>query len=336
MRSDRSGAAFTLIEVLAVILLTSVVFGVAINGYLDLSHGTQRASDTTREIRRATAILDRIARDFENVVLLTAPPDMDPIEHPWVFLGESRRIDVGADHLKFVTRGRHPQNDDVHESDLEMVAYSLRRAADDDSFELMRWSSPRLPEGLDRYIPTDESDGAMLLADGLAHFGVRFIAEDGDVVDDWDSSLLLHSDMLPIAVDIEVAFYDPDWDPGLDPDAVLPSYTRRVVLPIRPLNLAELLDPSSLVNGGTGPEDEILDDEQIATTDGRGSIECERTPCSGMRACAAIGCLQKEGLYGASIDTMFEDVMQRNQSFCAWRKSHSLQLRWLIDNPACR
>ena len=277
-----------------------------------------------------------VARDFENVVLLTAPPDVDPIEHPWVFLGESRRIDVGADHLKFVTRGRHPQTDDVHESDLEMVAYSLRHAADDDSFELMRWSSPRLPEGLDRDIPTDESDGAMLMADGLAHFGVRFIAEDGNVVDEWDSSLLLDSGVLPTAVDIEVAFYDPDWDPGLDPDTVLPSYSRRVVLPLRPLDLAELLDPNSLVNGGAGQEDEILDDEEIATTDGQGSIECAQTPCASMRACAAIGCIQKEGLFGASIDTMFRDVMERNQSFCVWRRSHSLQLRWLIDNPACR
>jgi hypothetical protein len=176
----------------------------------------------------------------------------------------------------------------------------------------------------------------MLLADGLAHFGVRFIAEDGNVVDNWDSSLLVDSDGLPIAVDIEVAFYDPDWDAGLDPDTVLPSYSRRVVLPLRPLNLAELLDPNSVVNGGAGPEDETLGDEEIATTDGQGTIECERTPCAKMRACAAIGCVQKEGLFGHSIDKMFEDVLQRNQSFCSWRHSHSRQLRWLIDNPACR
>ncbi len=336
MKSDRSRAGFTLIEVLAVILLTSVIFGVAINGYIDLSRGTQRASDTTRDIRRATAILDHVARDFENVVLLRTPPEMDPLEHPWIFLGESRRSDVGADHLKFVTRGRQPQIDAVHESDLEMVAYSLRRAADDDSFELMRWSSPRLPEGLDRDIPSDESEGAMLLADGLAHFGVRFVTEDGSIVDHWDSSQLLDSSELPIAVDIEVAFYDPDWDPGVDPDAVLPNYIRRVVLPLRPLDLAELLDPNSLVNGGAGGEGANLDDEEIATTGGDERTPCGQTPCAGMRACTVIGCIQKEGLFGHSIDTMFEDVMQRNQSFCTWRQSHSVQLRWLIDNPACR
>ena len=58
---------------------------------------------------------NHVARDFENVVLLTTPPEVDPLEHPWVFLGESRHSDVGADQLKFVTRGSHPQIDDVHE-----------------------------------------------------------------------------------------------------------------------------------------------------------------------------------------------------------------------------
>ena len=336
MKSDHSRAGFTLIEVLAVILLTSVVFGVAINGYIDLSRGTQRASDTTRDLRRATAILDHVARDFENVVLMTTPPEMDPLEHPWIFLGESRHSDVGADHLKFVTRGRQPQIDNVHESDLEMVAYSLRRAADDESFELMRWSSPRLPEGLDRDIPSDESDGAMLLAEGLAHFGVRFVTGDGSVVDRWDSSQLLDSSELPTAVDIEVAFYDPDWDPGVDPDAVLPNYIRRVVLPLRPLGLAELLDPNSLVNGGAGGEGGNLDDEGIATTDGDERIPCGQTPCADMRACAVIGCIQKEGLFGHSIDVMFELALENNSSFCEWRQSHSPQLYWLIDDPACR
>jgi hypothetical protein len=33
---------------------------------------------------------------------------------------------------------------------------------------------------------------------------------------------------------------------------------------------------------------------------------------------------------------MFEDTLKRNSSFCSWRRSHSKQMRWLIDNPACR
>ena len=121
----------------------------------------------------------------------------------------------------------------------------------------------------------------------------------------------------------------------MDPDDVRPNYIRRVVLPLRPRGLAELLDANSLVNGGGGGEG-ILDEEEIATTGGDERAPCGQTPCAGMRACAVIGCIQKEGLFGHSIDVMFELALESNMSFCAWRQSHSPQLHWLIDDPACR
>ena len=194
-------AGFSLIEVLAVVLLTSIVIGVALNHYVNLSRASQRATEHTRGIRRATAVLDRIARDLESTVLVAKEPEMDPLDHPWIFLGESRRSDVGADHLKFVTRGHRPRRTAAHESDLEIVAYSLRHA-EEGNFELLRWSSPRLPESLDREIPNDESQGAVLLASDVVSFGVRFIDEFGGESSSWDSSQLTESSELPLAVDI--------------------------------------------------------------------------------------------------------------------------------------
>ena len=47
-----------------------------------------------------------------------------------------------------MTRGRKPRAGAGHQSDFEVVAYSLRSAEEDEeAFELMRWSSPRMPEG---------------------------------------------------------------------------------------------------------------------------------------------------------------------------------------------
>jgi hypothetical protein len=290
----------------------------------------------TRGIRRATAILDRIARDFESTVLVAKEPEMDPLDHPWIFLGESRRSDVGADHLKFVTRGHQPRRTAAHESDLEVVAYSLRHGEEGD-FELLRWSSPRLPESLDREIPNDESQGAVLLAGDVASFGVQFIDELGGQTSSWDSSQLTESSELPLAVEIEVALFDPEGDPDAEPQ----PYSRRVVLPVRPLEMQELLDPNSLVSGGEGSEADEEGEEGEegeageGETTGAGHRRCKATPCANMTMCQAINCQAKIGLYGQSMDMFLEDVIEHPRWFCTFYDDHP-SFHYLIDNPACR
>ena len=97
-------AGFTLIEVMAVVFLTAIVFGVALDFYVDLSNQSHHASEVTREIRRATSLLDRLAQDFERALLAKTPDAVDPLAHPWLFLGESRGLGPGADRVKFVAR----------------------------------------------------------------------------------------------------------------------------------------------------------------------------------------------------------------------------------------
>jgi prepilin-type N-terminal cleavage/methylation domain-containing protein len=327
----RRRAGFTLLEVLAVVLLTAVVIGVALDHYVNLSRAGQRASDSTRDVRRAVAVLDAVARDLQNAVLVAKPPEADPLAHPWIFFAEAVH-GAGADHLKFVTRARRPRSAGGPESDLEVVVFALRPAVPRDAdaagagFELMRWSSPRLPEGLDRSLPDDEDEGAQLLADGIAEFGVRFLDEAGESAPSWDSSQLEASGELPLAADIEVVLLDPDVDLD-DPAYEPPRFHRRVLLPVRPLDFEELFDPTSLVSGGNGGEE---------AGEGDADGTCEATPCRNMTACEAIGCSAKLGRYGGSIDTMIEQVMLLNMSFCQWRASWPMSARWIIDNPACR
>jgi len=335
MRQSAFRAGFSLIEMLAVVLLTSIVIGVALNHYVNLSRASQRATEHTRGIRRATAILDRIARDLESTVLVAKEPEVDPLDHPWIFLGESRRSDAGADHLKFVTRGHQPRSSAAHESDLEVVAYSLRKGEDDD-FELLRWSSPQLPESLDREIPNDESEGAVLLAGGVASFGVRFIDEAGEETSSWDSSQMVESGELPLAVDIELALRDPEGDPDAEPQ----PYKRRVILPVRPLDMQELLDPNSLVSGGEGSEadreaeeGEAGEGEEVAQAGG--GKRCLATPCAQMTACQAINCQAKKGLFGPGPDELLDSLMEYPRAFCRFYVENPA-FHFLIDNPACR
>jgi prepilin-type N-terminal cleavage/methylation domain-containing protein len=249
-RSARAG--FTLIEVLAVMFLTALVLGVALNVYVDLSNDSRRASEATRGVRRAASLLDRLARDFESTVLVRKPEETDPLVHPWIFVADSRHSETGADRVKFVMRRPADARAGDGVSDLAMVCYELRPGPHGDDFELVRWSQPGLPEALDREFPPADDPNALLLADGIAGFALRFLGEDGEWVTEWDSSQLLDSSALPLAVEIELQLAT--WDPATEQMQVSPTYLRRALLPVRPLDLATLLDPVAYAGAGGDAE----------------------------------------------------------------------------------
>lgn len=233
MRPSTS-SGFTLIELMAVVLFTTLALTVSVNFYLDLSRANRAAAERTREGRRAATLLDRVAGDLEAAFLVKKPGAMDPLEHPWVFLAEARDATEGADRLKFATRGRARRATQQHVSDLEQVAYFVEEGDWDGGVQLYRWSSPRLPESLDRTFPSPEDGDSVLLAEGLASFGVRLLGEDGDWRGDWDSSTLVDSSALPLAAEIAVAFLPDEESPHADASEPV---RRRVLVRVRPLDL---------------------------------------------------------------------------------------------------
>jgi type II secretion system protein J len=240
VRGATRRAGFTLLEMLAAMTLTATVLAAVISFYLDLSRASAAATQRTRDVRRATALLDRVARDLEAAVLVRKPEALDPLAHPWIFYAEARGRGEGASRLKFVTRGHVPRASAVHESDLEVVAYVLR-PVEDGSFDLLRWSSPHLPPGQDLSFPRDEQDGALLLADGVARFGVRFMNESGEWQDEWNSGAILDSSELPRAAAISVALLPEEEEEaaaGAEPEELL----RHVMIPLPPLDLEGLLE----------------------------------------------------------------------------------------------
>jgi len=267
---ETANTGFTLLEVMGVILVTSMVIGFATNYYIDLSRATARASENTRTIRRATALLDRIGRDFESTVLLVKPPETDPLAHPWLFYAESEFSESGSDHIKFVTRNFQPRRSDEHESDLTVVAYSVRAGEVDDGLELYRWTATQLPESLDRSFPSEDDEANVLLAEGLLEFSVRFYDEAAEESDSWDSTTMLQSSRLPTSVEITVAFASPDTD-ELDDD--VPRYRKTVSLPMRPLDVAAMLQSEA------DPGSEDGTDEEGADGDGKSADELTMADC---------------------------------------------------------
>lgn len=235
---------FTLFEVLGVILITTILLGAVVNFYIDLSSQATRASETTREVRRAAALLDRIAADLEHTLLVKTRAEQDPLSNPWVFVGVSRHQQGGSDRIKFVRR-QQPRGADGPASDLEIVAYLLDRNEDGGAYELRRWSRPDLPESLDLEFPVPGDPDALLLTDDIEFFALRFLDDTGAWKEEWDSSQLVESSELPLAVEIEVALLDPLADDDDRFDALPRHYVRHVQLPLRPFDLDELLDPDA-------------------------------------------------------------------------------------------
>jgi type II secretory pathway component PulJ len=324
-------SGFTLLEVLAVVLLTALVIGVALDNYVNLTRATERASRHSLGVRRAVALLDRMARDFESVILVRKPAELDPESHPWLFTGEQRHSELGADRLKFITLAHRSRSSTAHVSDLLTVVYCLRSSEDGESYDLLRWTSPRLPDpGSNLHdMPCDEDSGARLLSDSLYDFGVTFLGEAEDARS-WDSTQLVDSGELPQAVRIQLAFANdlPDRDPDAFEDTPR-IYSRTVPIRVLPLDREELHDPDSLVNGGEGiegGEDEEAEDDQLA---------CAQTRCAGQPVCAVIDCNGLLGQFGEAQDAMIREAQTQGLPFCDFRQQAGTQGAFLIPED-CR
>jgi len=239
----RSRQAFTLIEMLVVVLFTAIVLTISTNFYLDLTRASQAALDKTIGLRRAATVLDRVARDLEAAVLVKTREGTDPNDQPWLFVAESSGIGEGADRLKFQARNHRPRAGRPHESDLAVVAYWLAPAEEGDSYDLLRWTSPRLPERLDRTFPRGDDDGVERLASGVADFGVELQSDAGAWTDRWDSSLVVESSQLPIGARIHLRFASAEEETEPETFASeLPVYTRPVLIAQRPLDVDAVLE----------------------------------------------------------------------------------------------
>jgi type II secretory pathway pseudopilin PulG len=244
--SVRRARAFTLLEVIAVVLMLGLVFLVMGSVFAQIASTTTDATQT-ETTRRGLLLLDRVARDLAGATLVAKPEELDPLAHPWLFLAESRLGRDGADRLKFDTRG--PRGDGEHATDLAVVAYWVTPGEGDD-LRLLRWSSPALPESLDRDFPSERDEGVQVIASGLTRFAVRLSDADGALVSSWDSSSLERSGQLPVAAEIALALRD-----ATAPDGER-AFRRRLLLPLQPIDLEKALRGEEEEDGEEDEDDE--------------------------------------------------------------------------------
>lgn len=236
--ASRRRAAFTLIEMLGVLFLVSLVLSQSVSFYFDISERGLEATERARDARRGAAVLDRVARDLQNTRLVVKPGEVDPLDHPWLFRAEEERGEVGATQLKFVTQNAEARSSTSEIATFTVVEYGLR---DDEEGRLSLWrrATPWRPDEVHAPVVLDESQGAQLLVENVAAFGVRLLGEDGAWRERWDSSLLADASQLPLAAEIGLTLRS--GDPQLPEPGGTPEQIRRVRLPMPPIDLAALL-----------------------------------------------------------------------------------------------
>lgn len=264
---DRDHGGFTLFEVVAAIFLTSLISAFVVAFYINLSDASSQATNIMRENIRATAILNRMARDLDAATLLVKPEESDPLDHPWYFVAESELAFGGSDKIKFISRNHKPSAGSAHTSDLVQVAYQLV-GEEDESLSLYRWAQPSLPVGYDPSFPRFDDEANFIVAEDLASLEIRFMTLDGEWVETWDSTQIERSGELPMAVQIDLSLlpeeiYEDeaeDWH----------HYVRQINLRARPLNIQEMalakqeeLAAEGAVLGGGQAEETDLDGDGI-------------------------------------------------------------------------
>ena len=266
--------AFTLIEVLAAIFLTSIIIAFAVGFYINISDSSSRATKIMREGIRATAILNRISRDLDGVALMVKPEEADPLEHPWYFVAESDFAYDGSDRIKFISRNHIPTAGATHSSDLVQVAYQIL-VEEDDSLSLYRWTAPSLAEGYESTFPRIDDERNFIVAEGLSSVVFRFLTQDSEWVDSWDSTQIERSGQLPMAIEIDVSLLSEEAgnQEQEQEQQELRHYSRQLNLRTQPINLEAMKlamaesEASSLMGGGGRS---LAEEEEDVDLDGDG------------------------------------------------------------------
>ena len=172
VRRRAAEAAFTLLEMLFVVLVSSIVLTFAANFYIDLSYASSAALEASASSCGAPRARSTASRVTSGARCWSRSREaLDPLEHPWLFLaegsGQRRRR-----RLRFQARNHRPRPGAGHESDLVEIAYWLVPSeAKPGSFDLLRWTSARPPlPPLDRNFPRRDDPGVELLVSGVALF----------------------------------------------------------------------------------------------------------------------------------------------------------------------
>jgi prepilin-type N-terminal cleavage/methylation domain-containing protein len=283
---NTSSPGFSLIEVMAAVLLTSIVIGVALSFQINLGSATERARERLRTQRQALALLDRISHDISGAYFIAPSKNTKPEASPWVFVTAREFSDEGkADAIKFITRNYEPIGLDTHSSDLAVVAYYLNQVEDRPGYQLLRWRKTHMPTVFDPSFPAVDDPHADIIGEDIATFEISMVNNNGAEMESWNSGGLPGNQALPRAVKIEISMIDANAanreeatddfddarddfneDGSLDEDVAVEAghgdkFSKLVIIPLRPLDWTFLEAQARVEDGADLDDDAYADNE---------------------------------------------------------------------------
>jgi type II secretory pathway component PulJ len=236
-------AGYTLVEILGAFFILTIILMLVTGIFIENGRQREAAIEKMRERLSAVGALEQLADDLEGAIFLTGAAEADPESNPWRFLAESPG-EEGATILRFVTQNAPQASIAEHASGWVEVVYFLEEDGEGE-WVLWRWRSARPPSEPDRDFPDSATPGSMRLAVGVAAFGVRLLDDEGEWLDEWDSSFLPPDQALPQAAEISLTLMrkareGETEDGSLEVPGLLQK--RRVAMPMRPLDVAALVE----------------------------------------------------------------------------------------------
>lgn len=227
----RAESGFTLLEVLAAVVIMSLILTFAFQAYQGISNAYTRVSQGASRDRAADIVLDRLERELVGAVLVQREEGADPLLHPYFFFAAPRMYsDTEGDELRFVTQTplRSPGGSTTGPA---LVTYGTAPSQSGPGLALVR-QQEKLPAELAKDVVWTEPQ---IMVDNVAEFIVRYTGEDGQPAENWDSTGVEKLDQLPLSLVLAISLYEEGPDGEMTPG---PEQTRAVSLPVRPFRLS--------------------------------------------------------------------------------------------------
>jgi len=205
--SNPSG--FTLAEILIAIFIFAVVLTTIYTSYT----GTFRVVDETESqaeiYRMARITMERMLEDLEAAYVSKREGKTTSEENPlqyFQFVGEDQEIKGRcADTLRFISRAYLNLSRDDEDTGKTEIGYYVKENEEGEDFILYRSDRPIFVEG---FLFEEDSDG-LILCEGLVSVNFTYYEEEGEALENWDSTSEEHKNTIPRMVSILLEFVNP-------------------------------------------------------------------------------------------------------------------------------
>ncbi len=215
-QSQDSSKGFTLLELLLAVTITSLLFAVLYTSFFKIIEAKEAAEEELELYHEARLLLAKISEDIS---MAFKPKQKESTKV--IFYGVNNE---DKDSLQFATFSHLRIGRDIKESDQCEVGYYLKPVSEDKEnqlYFLMRREDPTIDD-----LP-EEGGLEYAFSDRVLAINLRYLLNEGEVVDDWDSRTA-RGRGLPNAVEITLVLRG---NRGKDI-----KITTTALIPIRALN----------------------------------------------------------------------------------------------------